>query len=262
MRIMLPSTSAPLYFLASAERRDILFNQFVYPALQVQSIRNRANETAVIQNTSSAQPTYLGNALQGTYSWQNNGGGNSNPPGRAGLVFATSQYLEYDGIAASFSGAETPITIVAAVSGITTGTILGFGSAGTTPTLSLSMSGGTLSWKQVSSAGTFTASATMGTGVHVVSATKANGAVTLRIDSAQVATTSVTAATETFTTFCLGALNNNGTVGSFLTGNIGVAAVYGGNGAGGPADVYQVETYLLSQYGVIRGASSGINSGF
>ena len=277
MRVSLPLTSAPCYFFITGERRDIAFNQFAYPALQVQSVINRATEHAVTQNTSSAQPLHVGSGIQGTYSWQNNPGSGGNSasssatPGRSALSFATSQYFEHDGIATAtgagagaFNGAEMPITVVAAVSGLSTGTVFGFAATGSaTPKLSLSVSGGTLSWTQASTAGTFTASVAISTGAHVVTATKANGSLTLRVDSAQVATTAVTAASETFNTFCVGALNSNGAVSSYLTGSLGTLAVYGAQGnTTGMADIFQVETYLLEQYGIIRSASSGINSGF
>lgn len=272
MRISPPSTSSPLHFLITGERRDIAFNQFAYPALQVQSVLNRATSLAVIQGTSAAQPLHAGSGIKGTYSWQNNpgAGGNasssSTSPGRAALSFATSQYLEFDTLATNgaFNGTEAPMTVVAVVSGLSTGAVFSFAATGAaTPKLSLSVSGGTLSFTQVSSAGTATASVAIDTNAHVVTATKANGALTLRVDSAQVATAAVTAASETFNTFCVGAVNSNGTVGTYLTGSLGTLAVYGTQGnTTGMADVFQVETYLLEQYGIIRSASSGINSGF
>lgn len=268
-RLLLPSTSAACVFLLDPSRRNVLFNQFAYPTIKIQSVINRANDTAIIQSAGASQPLWSGNQIQGTYSWRNNPGSKSSlPPGQPGLGFlaASTQYLPYNSIA-SFANSEANVTVVAVVSGLSTGvgTVFGFGSAGTTPKLSLSVSGGTLSLTEVNSSGTFTASHAIAAGVHVVTAARANGSLVLRIDSAQVATHSVTSAAETFTTFSVGALNTGGSPGTYLTGSLGPVAVYQGPALGlgnGLADVYQVETYLLERFGVIRGASSGINSGF
>jgi hypothetical protein len=67
----------------------------------------------------------------------------------------------------------------------------------------------------------------------------------------------VTAGTVVPTTFVVGALNSSGSVSAQFTGSIGTLAVYGG-----AADIYQVETYLLQDAGIIRSASVNINQGF
>jgi|ERR1700722_9624360 len=270
-RLLLPSTSAACVFLMDPSRRNILLNQFSRPTLKVQSVLNRANDTAIIQSNGANQPIWSGNLIQGTYSWMNNPGSKSSLPcGQPGLSFlaASTQYMAYNSIA-SFANSEANVTAVAVVNFATgnTGTIFGFGATGSaTPKLTLSVSGGTLSLVE-SNGSTFTASHSVTNGVHVVTAARANNNLVIRIDSAQVATATVTGAAETFNTFTVGAINSNGSVGTYLTSSLGPVAVYKGpvNGTGitnGLADVFQVETYLLQRYGVIRGASSGINAGF
>lgn len=267
-RLHLPSTSAGCVLLLDPSRRNVLFNQFAYPTLKVQSVNNRATDMPVIQSSGAAQPGWAGNLIQGTYAWMNNPGtARLLPPGLPGLSFtaASTQYLPYNSIA-SFANNEANVTVVAVVSGLNTGvgTVFGFGAAGATPKLSLSASGGTLSLVE-SNGSTFTASHAITAGVHVVTAARANNSLVLRIDGAQVATATVTGASESFTTFTVGAVNSGGSVGTYLTGSLGPLAVYKGpaNGLGnGLADVFSVETYLLQRYGVIRGATSGANSGF
>jgi hypothetical protein len=261
-RLMLPSTSAACVLLLDPERRNILFNQFAYPSLKVQAVNNRATDKPVIQNTAAAQPVWLANAVQGTYSWRNNPSTPTPaqlPPGKAGLVFAGAAYLEYDSVA-SFANNEANVSVVAVVDGLTSGDVFAFGGAGATPALSLSVSAGTLSLTEVNSNGTFTASHAIDGYAHVVTASRINGSLFLRIDGAQVATHAVTGASESFTTFVVGASNFSGAVGNKLTGTLGPVAVYSGGPQG--ADVYQVETYLLVRFGVIRGASQGKESGF
>lgn len=256
----LPATSAPLTFLMDPSRKYVQFNQFAYPALQALSVFNRATDTAVIQSTSANQPVWSQAQIAGTYSGRNYPGypgvaGVS--PGIPGLLFSGSQYMESNDLAALYAGAEVPVTVTCQVAcGSSGGTIWSFGSANTRK-LSLSYAGGTLSFTEINGSGTFTAAATVDTAVHTITATRANGFVTLRVDGAQAATTAVTASTQTFTTFAVGALHTNGSVSSQFNGSIGKLAVYSG-----AADVLSVETFMLQDAGVIRGPSSGINSGF
>jgi hypothetical protein len=255
-----PATSAPLTFLMTPSRKFLQFNQFTYPALQVRSLINRANETPIIQATSANQPIWAQSLLAGQYMSGNTPGfpatSSGQTPGLPGLSFTGSQYLEYDALASLYAGAETPLTVVAMVAcGSAGGTVWSFGSA-TTTKLSLSYAGGTLSLTEVNGNGTFTASATMDNNLHIVSAIRMNNTLILRIDNAQVATAAITASTESFTTFVLGALNTSGSVSSQFTGSMGHVAVYSGS-----ADVLPVEVFLLQVAGIIRGPSSGINSG-
>jgi hypothetical protein len=256
----LPSTSAANLFLLDPARRFVNFNQGAYPALQALSVLNRANDAAVIQASSSAQPIWANNAIGGAYVARNNPGIELQyTAGISGLKFSGAQFLEYDALAASFSGTEMPLTVVCqAQCASAGGTIWGFGGAGATPKLSLSYSGGTLSLTEVSSAGTTTVSATLDTNAHCITAVRSGNGLALRIDSASAAApVSLTPVASTYTTFCVGAVNSGGSVSGQFNGALGKLAVYAG-----VADVYQVETYMLLNAGIIRGASSGLNSGF
>lgn len=255
----LPQTSAPNYMSIDASRNSIAFNQFAYPALKVQSIINMPTGFSLIQGTSALQPTWADNAIAGTYSARNNPGVlTSTPAGQPGMIFAGGQYFNHDYPSSLFAGAEIPLTLVFLVSGSTSGAICSFASStSATPKLTLSVSGGNISFAETNGNGTYTASGAMDNKVHCVTAIRANNTLTIRVDGAQLATAAITAGTEAFSTFTIGAVNSNGTVGTQFTGTIGFGALYGGS-----ADIYQVETYLQLKYGVIRSASSGINTGF
>lgn len=256
-----PATSAAINFLMDPARKNVLFNQFAYPALQVQSVMNKATNMAIIQSTGSNQPVWSANAIQGTYSARNNPGvlGSYSPAGIAGLKFSGSQYLEQDSVASVFAAPESALTVVAVVSPASSGgTIWAFADSTDTYKLSLSYSAGSLSLSEVNSHGTYsTTFAITHDTVHVVTAIRSNNTLVLRVDGSQVGTAAVTAGTAVPTTFTVGALNSNGSVSSQFNGALGKVAVYQG-----AADVYQVETFLLLEAGVVRGASYGLNSGF
>lgn len=257
-----PQTSAPMYFYMDPSERFVQFNQFSLPTLQAFSVINRATELPIIQTTTALQPVWAKGQLAGPFIANSSSGtiaSSGTSGGAAGLVFSGAAFLEYDQLASTFSGAETPMTIVCQTAcGSSGGTIWSLAStSSTTPKLSLSYSGGTLSLTEVNGNGTFTTSATVDTNVHVITAIRANNTLTLRLDSAVIGTpTAITAGTENFNTFVLGALNSNGSVSSQFNGKMGKVLAYGGS-----ADIYPLETELLLQLGIIRSPSSGINSG-
>ena len=256
----LPLTSGAQYLYLDPSRKFVAFNQGLYPStLQVQSVTEKVSQNALIQLTSANQPAWNANALQGTYSARNNPGSRDPvPPGRPGLVFSGSQYLSYNNLASTFAGAEVPVTVVSVISAASAGgTIWSLAStAGATPKLSLSYASSTLTFSEANGS-TSTVTAASNTSVHVITATKTANALTLRVDGAQVSTGALTAGTENFNTFTVGALNSNGSVSSQFNGNLGFLGVYSGS-----ADIYAVETYLLLYFGVIRGPSAGLNQGF
>jgi hypothetical protein len=250
-----PSTSAGLIFYMDPAKKFVNFNQFVYPALQAQSIVNRATEMAIIQNTSAAQPVWSGSAISAPFTAVNVPG---SYPGLPGLTFAGSQYMEYNNLSSSATGAETALTVICVAScGASGGTLWSFGDA-STDVFSLSSSGTTLTLKEINSSSTFTATATIVENtLYVFTAVRVANTITLRVNSVAGSATSVTAETEPFTTFTMGALNSGGSVSSEFNGTIGKLAVYLG-----AADIYQAETELLLAYGIIQGASVNINPGF
>jgi hypothetical protein len=260
-----PATSAAQYFYMDPARKYVQFNQFTYPALQTLSVVNRATGNAIIQNTSGSQPIWAGNALQGPYSARNNPGAAPTSSlvgaGIAGFTFAGGQYFEHDSVATTLGGkAEAALTIVAAVNPASAGGVIAsFADATTDGYLYLSYGSGAFTFSEENTNGIVSVSATVAAATtSVVTAIRANATLTLRVNSAVVAGPStVTAGTETYTTFCVGALNSNGLVNRQFNGVIGDVAVYGGS-----ADIYEVETYMLLKAGVIRGPTSGTNSGF
>ena len=263
----LPSTSAASTFRISAGRRNVLFNPGTYATtatgstLQVLSVINEAGkQDAVIQSTASAQPTWSGTAMSAPFLLAGSGTGSTNALSASpAFIFAPTQYFEYDTLASQYAGAELPVTMVAAVNPSSAGgTIMGFGDA-STDVLKLSYSGGNIVLTETNSNGTFNSAtdAVVAGTTCIVTGIRANGILTLRVNGAKIATQAVTAGTEPFTTFCVGALNTAGSVSLGFTGQIGEVLVYSGN-----ADVYSVESELLLKYGVIRGLTSGTNSGF
>lgn len=263
--MQLPATSAAQTFLMDPARKYVNFNQFAYPALKVQSVVERATQNAIIQLAGANQPVWSQAQLGGTYFARNfpgypdvtNASNAAVSPNLPGLLFSGAQYLEYDALAASYSGAEVPVTFVCQVQCASAGgTIWGFGDAGT-DVLELVYGGGLISLTEVNSHGTFSAAASMDNNAHVVTAIRSGGVLILRVDGVQVASHAVTAGTEPFTTFAVGALNSGGSVISQFNGSLGVVAGYNGQ-----ADVLSVETFMLLDLGVIRGPSQGINSGF
>jgi hypothetical protein len=256
----LPSTSAALTFLMDPSREFVQFNQFAYPALQALSVVNRATDTAVIQSTGSNQPVWSSNQLQGTYSWRNNPSTTTpGTPGSPGFLFSGAQYLEFDSLASVYAAAEAPLTVVCAVSPAAAGgTIWSFADASDSYYLSLSYATGNVVLKEINSHGTFSTSfAVTHDTIHVVTAVRSGNVLTLRVDGSQAGTAAVTAGTAVPTTFVVGALNSNGSVTSLFNGSIGTTAVYSGS-----ADILSVETFLLQDLGIIRGPTSGANSGF
>lgn len=250
-----PATSSAQTFYLDPTRRNVIFNQFAYPTLQALSVFNKANDTAVIQGTSNLQPVWSGSLLAGTYVGRNN----PEATGISGLLFSGSQYMKYDSLATTYATPELALTVVCMVSCASTGgTVWGFGDPSDTYTLSLSYAGGTLSLSEVNSHGTFTASATVTHDtVHVVTAIRVGNTLTLRVDQLAGSAVAVTAGTAVPTTFTVGALNSNGSVSSQFNGSIGKLAVYSGS-----ADVFGVEVAWLQDLGVIRGPTSGTNTGF
>jgi hypothetical protein len=256
----MPQTSAALVCLAEAGRKFVQFNQNAYPTIQVLSVLNRATEKAIVQSTGSLQPTWASNAIQGTYSYVNNPGTLYEiPVGVPGLTFSGGQYLEQDSVASIFATPESAVTVTCLVVPKTAGgTIWSFADATDGYYLSLSYASGSVVLKETNTHGTFSTSFAVVAGtVNVITAIRNNNTLTLRVNSGVSGTASVTAGTVVPTTFVIGALNSNGSVSSQLTGIIGKVAVYIGS-----ADIYQVETYMLLEAGVILGASQGINSGF
>lgn len=253
----LPATSAANILLLDAGKKFVKINQFGTPGvLQVQSVLNRANEATIIQNTAAAQPTWSSNGLQATYAWRNNPGTTqATPPGQPAIMFASasSQYLEYDALATSFSGTETPFTIVSLYSCSTpssgTNTIWSATASGSaTPILSLHATGGNIVFTETSSGGTITATAATDTNAHVVTCTRTGTNITLRVDGAQVATTAIASpASQTYTAFCIGSQNFTSNT-NFFNGAIHTVAAYLG-----VADIDEVEAYLLLRAGIQRG---------
>jgi hypothetical protein len=254
-----PATSAPQYCLLSPGRRFVQFDQAAYPSLKVRSVLNRATGNAFIQNTADARPTWSNNAIAGTYSARNNPGALLTTAGSAGLTFAGGQYLEQDSIATVFATPESAMTVVCVVNPASSGGMVwSFADAGSDGYIYLSYGSGVFSFVEENSHGVFTASATVAAATtHVVTCIRSNATLTLRVDQVAGSPVTVTAGTVVPTTFCVGALNFGGSVSLQFNGSIGDLAVYGGN-----ADVYQIETFLLQAVGVIRGPSSGINTGF
>lgn len=250
-----PSTSAGLIFYLDPSRRYVNFNQFAYPALQAQSIVNRATENAIIQNTSAAQPVWSGSSLSSTYTAVNIPG---SYPGLPGLTFAGSQYMEYNNLSSSATGTETALTVVCVANCASTGgTLWSFGDA-STDVFSLSYGSGTLTLQEVNSSSTFTATKTVtASTLHVFTAIRVANTITLRVDGVAGTPTSVTSETEPFTTFTVGALNSGGSVSSEFNGTMGKLTAYLG-----AADIYQAETELLLAYGIIQGASVNLQPGF
>lgn len=251
-----PATSAPAYLYLDPAERFILLNSFALPTLQIVSVANRVNDSApVIQSTGSLQPVWAKSVLGGTFI-------STNLPettGLSGLTYSGAQYLPYNSLSTVFSGSETPVAIVCQVAAASAGgTIWSLASSSaSTPKLSLSYSGGVLSFTEVNGNGTFTTSTTLDTNVHVVSAVKVGSTISLRVDGAAVGSpTTITATSETYNTFTIGALNSNGSVSSQFNGTMGKVLVYGA-----PADIFAVEIELLIAVGIIRSASSGINQG-
>lgn len=136
------------------------------------------------------------------------------------------------------------------------GTVWGFGTAAGTPYYKLSFSGSTLTLTESTGPATATATITAST-VHVVTAVKTATSITLRVDGAQISTTAISPSVTPYTTFCVGAVNVGGAATLNYNGVLGKLVVYPGQ-----ADVLQVETEFLVQAGVIRGTTSGTNSGF
>jgi hypothetical protein len=259
-----PATSAPQYFFLDSARRYVQFNQFTYPALQTLSVVNRATGNAVIQNTSGSQPIWAGNALQGPYSARNNPGAapttSLTNAGVSGLTFAGGQYLEHDSVATTLGGsAESALTVVCSVNPASAGGVVwGFGDATTDGYLYLSYGSGAFSFTEENTNSIYTASATSTAATTaVVTCTRANASLTLRVNQVATSPVTVVAGVEKYTTFCVGALSSNATITKQFNGVVGEVAVYGG-----AADVYEVETYLLQHAGVIRGPTSGTNTGF
>lgn len=245
----LPSTSAPQYLYFNPSARYTLFDK----NLNATSVINKITELPVVAGT--VAPIWNGSALLGTYFSQNWGSNTGLPA--ISCTAASSQYMTYNQLATSVSGAETNFTMCAMVScnspsSATARTVWGFGSAGTTPKLSLQYQSGSLKLIEVNGSGTFTASVATDSNVHVVTAIRNNNTLILRVDGVQVSTASITAGTEAFTTFSIGALNFNGSVATYFDGNIGQMFCYGGNGNGNIADTAGVETFMMAACGNSR----------
>src|ERR1700722_5548245 len=112
----LPKTSAPNFLYLDPARKYVNLNQFTPGTVEIYSVLNRANETAMI-NTGSGAPGWSPTGLQATYAWRNNPGAViPGTPGQPALTFATSEFLEYDALASQFSGTEKPMTMTCVMS--------------------------------------------------------------------------------------------------------------------------------------------------
>jgi hypothetical protein len=288
----LPLTSAANTFRIAPSRKTILFNSGAFlttatsSTLQVLSVINEATQTAVIQNTAAAQPTWSSTAMVGaTFTYAGSPAGtvqvlaqqpggpgvnSSNVPASPAFVFnGTSQYFEYDALAGQYPN-DAPVTVVATFNtSAAVGTILGFGTTNTGHLLQLVVTSSTsVAFQEINVGGTFaaTASGLSENTTYVVTGIRANGFLTIRVNGTQATAVAMTpTGSDTYTTFTIGALNSNvasGTPtgsnfsGTYFTGQIGEVLVYSGN-----ADVYGVEDELLLKYGVILGNSSGKQSG-
>ena len=247
----MPLTSAANVFYLDSGRK---FVNFASGTTNAFSVVNRANQTAIVQTTSGAQPTYSGNGIQGTYAWRNNPGTQGSiPPGQSALSFSGAQYLEYDALASQFSGTETAFAMVSLASCSTpssgTNTIWAAAATGAaTPLLSLHCTGGNLVLTETSSGGTTSITSATDTNPHVVSAIRTGTTLILRVDGVQVGTASIaTPASQTYGTFTVGSQNSNGTNGSFFHGAIGQMLMFLGN-----ADIDEVEAFLLVRMGLQR----------
>lgn len=208
-----PQTAAPIYFFMDPASRFVTWNTpIVNNILQVYSIQNRAGANGpVVQTTSTAQPGWAGNAIDGTFYWEVQPGGGIAPTsttpgtsalvGTAGLTFnGSSQFLEYDELtetwltgegtspAQTFSGAEVGITVSCVVqlgsAPNATNTIWSLGSTSGTQLLTLNItSGGTLQLQETNAAGgpTTASISSVSTNLSVVTATRTSGTLSLRV---------------------------------------------------------------------------------
>lgn len=253
----LPKTSSPNFLYLDPARKYVNLNQFPAPGVvQVYSVLNRANETAII-NAAGTGPDWSPTGLQATYAWRNNPGAViPGTPGQPALTLTGTQFLEYDALASQFSGTELPMTMTCVMScsafaSGTANTVWAVGASGATiPLLTLKYTSSNLHATETSSGGTTDAYASIDGGVHVATVVRSASSLTLRVDGVQVATTTIgTPAAQTYNTFCIGALDQNGTRSLFFNGSIGTMALYGG-----VADIDEVEAYLLLRAGVQRGS--------
>lgn len=253
--MQLPQTSAANLFRFSADAKYVLTDA----SNNCSSVINLATQLPVLQGTLANQPLWSRRGLGGTYFFTNFPG--KDAPGSVGqdalsFTAASSQFMTYNALSASAAGAEVPLTVCCAVScatptSATARTVWSFGAAGANPLLTLKYVSSTLVLTQISDGATHTTTATdtpfTDTGVHVVSAVKTGTALNLRVDGVQVATAAITAGTETFTTFTVGALGISGTTSLYFDGLIGTMVAYAG-----VADIQDVETYLMAEYGISR----------
>jgi hypothetical protein len=287
----LPLTSAANTFRISPSRKTILFNSGAYlttatsSTLQVQSVINEATQTAVIQNTAAAQPTWSGSAMVGaTFTYAGSPAGTvsilAQQPGGPGVnssnvaaspafIFnGTSQYFEYDTLAGQYPN-DAPVTVVATFNtSAAAGTIIGFGTTSNGHLLQLVVtSSTTVAFQEINGTATYTATASglSENTTYVVTGIRANGFLTIRVNGSQATAVAIgTAGTDTYTTFAIGALNSNSAAtptgsiysGTFFAGQIAEVLVYSGN-----ADIYAVEDELLLKYGLVLGLSSGKETG-
>lgn len=127
--MQLPATAAAQTFSMDPARKYVQFNQFAYPLLQALSLVNLATGRGIIQPNGLNQPFWSQAALGGPYFSRNFPGYPDDTdatftavsPNLPGLVFDGIQYLEHDGLASLYSGAEVPVTVVCEVAPVTPG---------------------------------------------------------------------------------------------------------------------------------------------
>jgi hypothetical protein len=296
----MPQTSAPIYlFLDPAPQFITLSTANLAATPQVLSISaalNRAGANGIAtQATASKQPTWSLTSLQGPFAWEVTPGalpsgafttaGISTTvpnPGRFGFTFAgaSTQSLECDTIAPFFTGLEVGVTVTCVAQSTSTAgtqTIWGLGAAGTNNTLQLNLNGSALQLQNNDNGTTYTASVSaVGTGLFVCSATRypntialrvwtnvgtaPSGLPTLQLNASAPVAISVPA-TATYSTFCIGGLNTNGSVQNAFTGTIGQLAVYGVQSGTVMADIEEVEAAMMNEIGLSRLQDLAVSAG-
>jgi hypothetical protein len=276
---MTPSTNSPCYLSLNPTLQYVTLGTANLPTtLTASAVQNRAGlGDAVIQNTASAQPGWSSNAVVGAYIATDKPGAGSYPTtsaagtsalsGVPGFTFnGSTQYFEYDTLASKFTGTEVGITVVCVVtcSALTAGpfAVWSFGAAGTNNTLTLQYVSGAVQLVNNDSGTSYTASVSgVNSGLAVVSATRIANSLSLRVwtnnagtptlNTSAAAPISVPAAA-TYSTFCVGALNSNGSVSNKFTGTIGRLAVFGVQAGTTVADVEETEAEWLLSAGISR----------
>lgn len=260
-----PSTSAGCYFFMDPSKKYVqLASAYgnTATALQVGTLTDRISGKPITAG-SSAAPVWASNSFYGTFAKYGSGSGSHLANQQAGLTFnGTTQCLEFDYLASTLaSGTEPSLTVVCQAQCTSAAgsnqTLWAFGGAGTAPILQCAISDGYLVLTEHNGS-TYTATYTSFTGfganntaANVITAVRTNNLLTLRVNGVQVQTAALTAATNTFTTFCVGALNSNGSTSDYFTGVIGKLIAYG-SPVGGIADIVDLEKDLMLDSGIVE----------